>query len=343
MKERLLEYLACPACSGGLRLAKSVVTSLPDAEIEQGQLECEKCRTIYPIVHSIPRFVPEENYATSFGFQWNKFPTLQVDAVMKNDLSRRRFHATTGWPDCLPGERILEAGCGSGRFTQLALETGAEVFSFDLSSAVEAAYANNQEAPKLFMFQASVYQIPLRKEMFDKIFCMGVIQHCPDPKKAFLSLIAFLRPGGEIVIDVYQKSGFPPPLKYWARPITRRMSPQTLYRVLAATIPMAFSLKSRLNRIPGIGSRLASLVPIGPLSHAPIGLNYTKDELKQVKILSAFDMLSPKYDFPQRIEEVQKWFKEADLREIEIKVGYNGINAKARKPVLRDRAARSAG
>jgi SAM-dependent methyltransferase len=282
-------------------------------------------------------------YAASFGFQWNKFPTLQVDTIMKNDLSRKRFYATTGWPDRLPGERILEAGCGSGRFTQLALETGAEVFSFDLSSAVEAAYANNRAAPDLLMFQATIYQIPLRKELFDKIFCMGVIQHCPDPKKAFLSLIGFLRPGGEIVIDVYQETGFPPPLKYWARPITRLLSPQTLYRVLAAAIPMAYRVKSWINSIPHLGRSLASLVPIGALSHASIGLNYTETELKQVKILSAFDMLAPKYDFPQRIEEVRKWFNEADLSEIVIQVGYNGINAKARKPALRDRAARSAG
>jgi SAM-dependent methyltransferase len=311
--------------------------------MEEGLLECEKCGVQYPIVRGLPRFVTSEMYAASFGFQWNKFPTLQVDTVMKNDLSRKRFYATTGWPDRLPGERILEAGCGSGRFTQLALETGAEVFSFDLSSAVEAAYANNRAAPDLLMFQASIYQIPLRNELFDKIFCMGVIQHCPDPKKAFLSLIGFLRPGGEIVIDVYQKTGFPPPLKYWARPITRLLSPQTLYRVLAATIPMAYRVKSWINSIPHLGPSLASLVPIGALSHASIGLNYTEAELKQVKILSAFDMLSPKYDFPQRIEDVRKWFNEADLSEIVIQVGYNGINAKARKPALRDRAARPAG
>ena len=333
MKTRVLEFLACPACSGGLRLAKPTLASLTAAEIEEGQLECEICRVAYPIVRFMPRFVPAENYASSFGFQWNKFPTLQVDTVMQNDLSRKRLYATTGWPNQLSGELILEAGCGSGRFTQLALETGAEVVSFDLSSAVEAAYANNKTAPNLHMFHASILQIPLRKELFDKIFCMGVIQHCPDPKQAFRSLIPFLRPGGEIVIDVYERRLFPPKLKYLVRPVTRRMSSEALYRVLNTAIPAAFDVKKAIHSVPGVGPKLARLIPIGPLSHANIGLHYTEDELKQVKVLSAFDMLSPKYDSPQRIENVRRWFEEAGLTEIETKFGYNGINAKGRKPL----------
>jgi hypothetical protein len=54
--------------------------------------------------------------------------------------------------------------------------------------------------------------------------------------------------------------------------------------------------------------------------------------LKQVKILSALDMLSPKYDQPQRIETVRQWFEEAGLVEIETWIGYNGINARGRRP-----------
>ena len=271
-------------------------------------------------------------YAASFGFQWNKFPTLQLDREMNNDLSRRRFYATTGWPQRLEGELLLEAGCGSGRFTQLALETGAEVISFDLSSAVDAAWKNHKGATNLHLFQASLLAIPLRKGLFSKIFCLGVIQHCPDPKQAFLSLVPFLRPGGEIVIDVYQKTRWVPSLKYWVRPVTRRMSPEALYRVLNATIPLAFELKKRIHAVPGVGPKLAQLIPIGPLSHANIGLHYTEGELKQVKVLSAFDMLSPKYDAPQRIEDVQRWFEEAGLVEIETRFGYNGINAKGKRP-----------
>jgi SAM-dependent methyltransferase len=302
-----------------------------NSELIEGQLECEVCHTQVPIVRCIPRFVPSESYASSFGFQWNRFDRLQVDTVMHNDLSRDRFYATTGWPAHLEGQRILEAGCGSGRFTELVLETGAEVHSFDLSSAVEAAWRNNADKPNLTMFQASIYQIPLRKQYFDKIFCMGVLQHCPDVAGAFRSLLPFLRRGGEIVIDVYEKPNRFPPLKYLARPFLRPLGTEGIYNLLCRTIPPAFNFKKALNRIPAIGPHLGALIPIGPISHAP-RLNYTDEELKQVKILSALDMLSPVYDQPQRIEDVRKWFDDAGLVEVELKRGYNGINAKGKRP-----------
>lgn len=340
MKTELLRHLECPNCQGALSLLGHPEVSHQCDDVEEGTLNCCQCSVAFPIVRSLPRFVAGDNYAASFGFQWNKFPTLQMDSVMRNDLSRKRFYDCTRWPRQLPGERILEAGCGAGRFTALALETGAEVFSFDLSSAVEAAHENNRNAPRLHIFQASIYGLPLRKGLFDKIFCMGVIQHCPDPKKAFVSLVPFLRPGGMIVIDVYSKAGFPPPLKYWARPITRRVPPQALYAVLARVIPLAFDIKRLMYRAPAIGARFAALIPIGPLSHAEIGLHYTDEELKQVKVLSAFDMLSPRYDLPQKIEDVQQWFQEAGLVDIETRFGYNGINARGKRPLCDDHVAR---
>jgi SAM-dependent methyltransferase len=330
VQRKAIGMLACPKCEAALRLAAVTKEDAATSEIIEGTLECPAGHTTAPIVRHIPRFVASESYAASFGFQWNRFDQLQVDSVMNNDLSRDRFYKTTGWPSKLGGERILEAGCGSGRFTELALETGAEVFSFDLSSAAEAAWRNNGSSPNLTVLQASIYEIPLRKRTFDKIFCMGVLQHCPDVRGAFRSLLPFLRPGGEIVIDVYEKwSGFPP-LKYLVRPVVKPLGTKGIYRLLSWTIPPAFELKKALCRIPAVGPRIGALIPIGPLSHAERGLNYTEKELKQVKILSALDMLSPVYDQPQRMEDVRGWFEEAGFHDFELRRGYNGINAKGR-------------
>jgi SAM-dependent methyltransferase len=196
---------------------------------------------------------------------------------------------------------------------------------------VDANYRNHGSEANLHLFQASIYEIPLRRESFDKVFCFGVLQHCPDVKRAFLSLVPFLRPGGEIVVDVYEMHTGVPPLKYWARPFVSRMKAETVYKILSWTIPPAFEVKKALHDIPKIGPVLGKLIPIGPISHAP-RLNYTDDELKQVKILSALDMLSPKFDQPQRIETVRQWFDEAGLVDIRTCIGYNGINARGRRP-----------
>jgi SAM-dependent methyltransferase len=330
MQRKALDVYACLKCGSAFRLASATSEDPATGEVIEGSLECTNCRASVPIVRNLPRFVPSESYADSFGFQWNRFDTIQVDAVMQNDLSRDRFYKTTGWPTRLNGERILEAGCGAGRFTQLALETGAEVVAFDLSLAVEAAWRNNPGAPNLSMLQASIYEIPLRKAAFDKIFCMGVLQHCPDVPAAFRSLLPFLRPGGEIVIDVYEDQPGFPPLKYIVRPILRPLGTQGIYKLLTWLIPPAFELKKALHKIPVLGTQIGRLIPIGPISHAP-RLIYTDEELKQVKILSALDMYSPVYDQPQTMDTVQRWFAEAGLVDVELKRGYNGINAKGKR------------
>jgi 2-polyprenyl-3-methyl-5-hydroxy-6-metoxy-1,4-benzoquinol methylase/uncharacterized protein YbaR (Trm112 family) len=331
MDPKFAEWFACTECGSPLRV-EVPSSARNNGTIAEGQLVCASCARTFPIVRSMPRFVPSEEYAQTFGYQWNRFDKLQLDRHMGNDLSRERFFVTTQWPARMEGQRILEAGCGMGRFTQIALETGAEVFSFDLSNAVEANFKNNGGSARVNIFQASIYQIPLRRESFDKIYCMGVLQHCPDVRQAFLSLVPYIRPGGEIVIDVYQRhTGLFPPLKYWVRPWLTWMGPQRVHKLLSWVIPPAFELKKALYKVPLVGKPIGNLIPIGPISHKP-KLDYTDEELKQVKILSALDMFSPVHDHPQTIETVHQWFADAGLVDVYVGTGFNGINARGRKP-----------
>jgi SAM-dependent methyltransferase len=331
MNQNAFAWFICIGCGSSLR-AQATPCAGNNRNIIEGQLICDNCGKSFPIVRSMPRFVPGEEYAQTFGYQWNSFDKLQLDRHMGNDLSRERFFLTTQWPTRMEGQRILEAGCGMGRFTQIALETGAQVFSFDLSNSVEANFKNNGDSARVNIFQASIYQIPLRRESFDKIFCMGVLQHCPDARGAFMSLVTFLCPGGEIVIDCYQRHTGPfPPLKYWVRPCLTWMGPQRVHKLLSWVIPPAFELKKALYKVPLVGKSIGNLIPIGPISHKP-KLDYTDEELKQVKILSALDMFSPVHDHPQTIETVRQWFADAGLVDVYVGTGFNGINARGRKP-----------
>lgn len=92
-----------------------------------------------PITCGIPRFVRDDAYATAFALQWNTFRRTQLDSVSGLPLTASRFWQNTKWhPDELVGKRVLEAGCGAGRFTEVLLSAGARVISFDLSAAIEA-------------------------------------------------------------------------------------------------------------------------------------------------------------------------------------------------------------
>src|SRR5687768_2144410 len=118
MREAHLSYLRCPACHHALTL--QAVTERRDGRIVEGMLSCGDCRQTYPVHRAIPRFVPRENYASGFGLEWTRHARTQYDSYSGIPHSKRRFVEETRWPRDLAGELILEAGSGSGRFTEHA-------------------------------------------------------------------------------------------------------------------------------------------------------------------------------------------------------------------------------
>src|SRR5712691_4035482 len=137
----------------------------------------------------------EVRYADSFGEQWNRYRRVQLDSATGKPLSRERLLDGTGWrPDELAGERILEVGCGAGRFTEVLLALGAEPSSVDYSSAADACLENCGGDPGLTVVQADLFALPFPKGSFDRVFCYGVLQHTPDPRGALLRLVEYARP-----------------------------------------------------------------------------------------------------------------------------------------------------
>ena len=91
MKLSLLEILACPNCSSSLECHAEDSDS--EGDVFTGQLKCLKCENTFPVIRGIPRFVPNEDYAGSFGFQWNQFRSEQLDSTQVPD-----FHANVSQP-----------------------------------------------------------------------------------------------------------------------------------------------------------------------------------------------------------------------------------------------------
>src|ERR1041385_6119934 len=158
-----------------------------------------------PIINNIPRFVSLENYADAFGRQWNKFRKTQLDSYTGTTLSRDRLAGALGGSlDVIKGKSVLEVGCGAGRFTEVMLKAGARVFACDLSSAVEANYANCHDlSPDYFVCQADALKLPVAPQSFDFVVCLGVIQHTPSPEQTISALASYVRPGGTLAIDHY--------------------------------------------------------------------------------------------------------------------------------------------
>lgn len=271
----------------------------------------------YPVVRGIPRFVGERNYADNFGFQWKRFRRTQLDSHSRTSISSDRFWEATRWsPEMLKGRRILDLGCGAGRFAEVALSAGAEVFAVDLSEAVDACYANLGANSRLTVLQASVYELPFPRESFDFVYSLGVIQHTPDPIGSIVALSQMVRPGGRICVDVYWRrwqSLFHP--RYALRPFTKRMQGDKLFEVVRKTAPRLMNANRVLRRVPVVGSPLTRLVPVADYTGR---LPLSEAQLQEWAVLDTYDWLGPSYDQPMTREDLEGALAKCGFRRIQI-------------------------
>lgn len=304
MRHQLLDLLRCPRCRGPLRLGEA-----------GGRLDCTTCAAAYPVVRGVPRFVPAAHYAGNFGLQWNRFRRTQLDSHSGQPISRDRFLRATGWDGAaLRGKRVLDAGCGAGRFAEVALALGAEVVALDCSTAVDACRANLGHHGRIDVVQGDLYALPLRPRSFDFVYSLGVLQHTPDPARGLRALAEQVRAGGELVVDAYERRWqalFEP--KYWLRPFTRRIPPERLLPLVARWVPRLLPLSDRLGRIPLAGRRLRRLVPVANYRDAyPL----SEEQLVEWSVLDTFDWLAPAYDQPQAPAALRRVLIEAGLERI---------------------------
>lgn len=323
VRTELLELLACPGCRG--ELLCHAHSTREEGDVVEGVLACKQCGSEFRVTRSIPRFVHDRNYADSFGYQWNAFRTEQIDSVNGTDLSARRFFSETGWdPEWMKEKWILDAGCGAGRFLDIAATAGAYVVGFDVSVAVDAAAQITAGRRNVHLVQASIYELPFKTGVFDGIYCIGVVQHTPDPGRALKSLPMPLKPGGRIAITAYERRRWWTRLnaKYLVRPVTRRLNKRVLMMSIQAFMPVLFPLTEVLFRLPVIGRLFRFVIPVANYVDEPA---LSLSQRYRWAILDTFDMLSPAYDNPQTEEGMKTMLHSAGVREIR-RLANRGLN-----------------
>jgi SAM-dependent methyltransferase/uncharacterized protein YbaR (Trm112 family) len=261
MKQRILEYLACPACGGHVRVAS--VAASDDSrgwrEIVEGELDCESCARKFPVRRGVPRFADageigadKASTAENFGWQWRHF-------TQRDELYAEQF---LGWiapvaPAFFRDKFVLEGGCGKGRHTRLAAEWGArEVVGVDLSDAVEVAFEATRDLANAHVVQADIYHLPFKPRAFDYAFSVGVLHHLPDPRGGFVALSRQVKDGGHLSAWVYGAEN-----NEW---ITRLVSP--LRERLTSRISRPALL--HLSKLPTAALYAATKLVYGPLNRA---------------------------------------------------------------------------
>ena len=189
------DLLACPACEGALTTDWS----------------CERCRAQYEAPEGIPNL---------------RLPgAMRVDAV-------RRFYAESPFPGYPPHDnlqwlraraersefarlldraipesaRIVEIGCGTGQMSVYLARADRMVIGADLtreSLRLAAAAAKRLRVDRVRFVEMDLHRPGLKPGSFDVVYASGVLHHTPDPRASFARIARLARPGGTIVLGVY--------------------------------------------------------------------------------------------------------------------------------------------
>lgn len=127
-------------------------------------------------------------------------------------MERQRYEADDFMPEMAGFERargvsVLEVGCGVGTDLVQFAKGGARVVGIDLTLA----------GAKLTRRNLSIYDqpgvslvgdgeaLPFATNSFDLVYSWGVIHHTPDSGKAAIEIVRVTRPGGKVIVMVYNR------------------------------------------------------------------------------------------------------------------------------------------
>lgn len=276
---RTPNQLVCPSCRSAFR--------------GNGELTCEGCSLTVPVVAGIPRFVGQEHLA-SFGLQWNRYE------VAHDDEDRATFQAKTGVSLTeLKGLRVLDAGCGGGRYCKVAAESGAEVIGADHTSAVEKASKLCGHLPGLKLVQADLKHLPFEPASFDFVFSIGVMHHDCDTKSVFDAVAQMVKPGGRMAVWLYRRNTFwQEALNSTIRRVTTRIAPERLE-------PWC-RLGALFGGIPIVKQTLSKII------------NFSTHPEWENRVCDNFDWYAPQYQFHHTTEELCQWFKAAGFGDLQV-------------------------
>ena len=202
-QKAIFPFLACPETGSPLT--------------EEGSELINEYGTKYPITDGIPRLLTstkseeEEKVRTKMqkfyetvtfpGYDGIDSPSVLMDKAKKSGFGR--------WMDeAIPHmATVLEVGCGTGQMTNfLGLVSTCRVIGADQSVAslkLGQKFKEQFDLKNVSFVQGNIFTLPFKPNSVDVLICSGVLHHTPDPRGGYEELLKRVKPGGYIVIGLY--------------------------------------------------------------------------------------------------------------------------------------------
>jgi 2-polyprenyl-3-methyl-5-hydroxy-6-metoxy-1,4-benzoquinol methylase len=199
-----------PCCQADLRRSAS-----------GDHLSCVRCGRDYLVEDGIPMmFAPHEGFGhggdvteeVKAFYEETPFPNYDEHDSVRSliEKSRRGVYAKA-LNDAIPyNTTILEVGCGTGQLSNFLGIACRRVIGTDLcmnSLRLGEAFRQQHNLSRVRFLQMNLFRPCFRPGQFDVVLCNGVLHHTSDPLGGFRALVPLVRPGGHIIIGLYNKYG----------------------------------------------------------------------------------------------------------------------------------------
>ena len=189
------ELLACPACAGAL----------------SGEWSCGACGARFDAPDGIPNLRlagDARTEAVRRFYERAPFPGYPPHDSLHALRTRAERSVFARLLDrAIAGDaRIVEIGCGTGQMCLYLAGADRVVIGADLARAslrLGAAAARRYRVESVRFVETDLQRPGLRAASFDVVYSSGVLHHTPHPRESFARLARLARPGGVIVVGVY--------------------------------------------------------------------------------------------------------------------------------------------
>ena len=189
------DLLACPVC----------------AERLDPNLRCSGCGAAYECPEGIPNLrLPggARTDAVRQFYEHTPFPGYPPhDSLHALRARAERSMFARLLDEAIPGNaRIVDVGCGTGQMSLYLARADRLVVGADLSRPslqLGAAAAKRFGLERVLFVETDLQRAALATGGFDVVYSSGVVHHTPDPRATFAHLVRLARPGGTIVLVVY--------------------------------------------------------------------------------------------------------------------------------------------
>jgi len=255
----------------------------------------------------------DKRIAKGFNFEWKLHSKItaehkiELQHVYGNLISFNDFN----------NKIVLDAGCGQGRFAYFNNKYGKakEVYCIDMGEQVLLAKKNLKEYDNVHIIQASIHNLPFKKNFFDIIYSIGVLHHLPEPIKGYQSLIKHLKPNGKIFVWIYGHSMISPIINLIKKISLKFPEPVVyLFSLFPSLLMWPIIIAHKIGKNIKPVKYLTDLLPFG---------FYTDRTFPNLWNIN-FDKMNSSIAFFSKKKDVKKWNDRNKLKNFRVSERYPG-------------------